>query len=573
MTKKVLFVFKMAGLVLLAVSFFLIVSNSRLLADDLLYFTFFRHGLKEFILIMKEHYLTINARLFVHAFLCFLLSFDSFIPIMVAEFLIFLVTLFFATKLLQKDSAPFQWWLFFLLGFLIFVMGDFVVIDGVLWFSGFFNYIFPLMFLCMYLFFLRFYDQKNFAILAIVFALFTSLTTELMGVLVILFTLTDLIIQIVKKKNIQVIVICLIVAIVGLSLLFSSPGIKNRLLHDSDIGLIQRSLILLTILSQMSFEKASICFVFFVCSLVCAITSKKVLSSNPLAFLFGFFSVLYLLGSWGVVFPAWLDIGFYVIESILLLWYSISFLMKKEYALLFGVFGFGASFAIICASGVVAYRGLFTPAIFLIVIAARSLLLLELSNTKVIILVSLMGMISFCNSVHLFIKAYPNAKTWDENLKIIQSHQGDGPIEINNSPDECYYRASFEYYYYYYLPEFGVSNQLVVNAHDKTYYTVVDEKNEIISDISIKRGDHYYIHSRALADYLGAEIKWRYETASIIYQGKQYSFKSLTNAVMTKDIGGHSFKSKAPIIIVNQKLFISLEDANSIFGTNLKVVN
>ena len=554
-------------LTVLTVLFFI---NTRLFADDLLYFTFARHGFSTLISNLQMHYEEINARLLIHFIFSALLSFNSLIPIIAICVLITLSTFFFSSKLLQKGEKVLNVPLILLIGFTFFLMGDYVLVDGAFWLSGFFNYVLPLMLLCIYLYFLQRTNNKINSIIAIVFAFLCSISTEIYGAIVLVLTLIYLIKAIIKKEKIIVPIICLVLILLGITFLFSSPGIQSRLLTNSDIGLIKRGLILLTVFSQMTFERAGLAVFFSISALSTAICSKKVLKNK---FLFGSFLILALFFTtsvMGIVFPAYFGIILYVLYSALLLRYGILLLKNNETIVFNSVATFGVSLGVACASGVVSHRVLFIVGVSLLAIFVRSIVLMELSHNKKRLLIGILGILCIINTSHFFTKTLANAKVWDDNKRKIEEYESGDTIYLLNDVDECYFRPSFEYYPSYYLPEFGVDKQIKVKQQEKMYYSLMDENGATISDICIKRGNSYYIPIRVVAEYIGADVEWQYDMAKVTYNEKLYKFKSSTNAVMTKDIGGYSFKTKAPLIIVNERLHVPLEDVNSIF--NLKLI-
>ena len=570
LNEKKLSILKKLSFFFLGTAIILIICNTRLLSDDLFYYTFFKHGFSNFINLMKTHYETINGRLFVHSVLSFLLSFSSLLPALISVFIFIICTIFLGTKLLQNDSKKLNITIFLLIGFSILLIGDNILIDSIFWLSGFFNYMFPLMLLCAYIVFFKKANNTKYAILAIIFSFLSTITTELNGAITIIFSIIFLIYHIIKKNKLTIPITCLITSILGVTFLFMSPGIQNRLLYDNDIGFIQRSLIMFSTFSQMTFEISSLSFIFLLSSSSCAICTKKKLNNTPLAIAFGILSVCFLLSVLGITIPTFICMALYLVYILLLLIYSFLLFKKNDIVIALCTVGFISSFGIICASGVISHRGLFLPGIFLIAIFIRSISHSELKEKDGYILALCLGILSMCNAVHFFIKTYPNSKIWDHNKSTLESYVSGDTIYLENYIDESYYKGSFEYFSYYYLPEYGIDKDVTIKLIDKQYYTITDEFKNDITDLCIKRANHYYIPIRVLADYLNAQVIWRYDTASIIYNNKLYKFKSLINAVMTSDIGGFSFKSKVPFRIIDQTLYISIDDANSIFGTSFK---
>ena len=85
--------------VALLFSVYLLLSNIRLLGDDLWYYTFLRHGADNSFKQLSSQYIYVNGRLFVHAVLALFLAFDDLLIIKIVNFLMLFISGIFIVKL------------------------------------------------------------------------------------------------------------------------------------------------------------------------------------------------------------------------------------------------------------------------------------------------------------------------------------------------------------------------------------------------------------------------------------------------------------------------------------------
>lgn len=557
--------------ILVGVALILLFYHIRLLGDDYDYFSYFRHGFSTFIFYLKEHYQNLNGRLLVHFILCILLSFNSFVPTVLFDMICSAVLIYFSAKNIGIKDKKTGIYLFALLGALFLLIGDYVIVDAELWISGFLNYVFPTTLLIMYLYFVRNLSTTKNKILAVILALLSALTTELIGVLTVIVSLFVFIMKWWKKENMRMNAGCTVLSVIGLAFLLSSPGIQNRFMNNSDMGIIQRALVNFTTFSHMMFQTKSLLILFCISAICLACSSFKMAKNQKLSLALLVFAVIFGLNIVLEVFDTYLYMLIYIVYSLSILWYCIVWLKEKESAPLLYFMCFTAAMGINCVSGVIAFRMLYVPGVFLVLLIAHAFYSAELPQKYMTAALTFLCILALLKTFYINRINAKNAQIWDENQAKILHYDHSGSITFQYMYDTGYFPNAFEYFMGSYMQEFGITDAVQVSSHAENTYQALDQNNHIVSHHVVQMKDTYYMPVREVADYIGATITWTDPIATVSTGEKSYRFKSYTKGVMTAPIGGKAIKLHHEIIIINSTLYLSLTDANMLFHINLKV--
>lgn len=552
---------------------YLMLSNIRLLGDDLWYYTFLRHGANNFFEQLSSHYIYGNGRLFVHTVLAFLLAFDNLFIIKIVNFLMLLISGMFIIKLTMPNKANF-YSMFLIVVSSFLMLGNYIVSDAYLWLSGSFNYVFPAMLLLIYTYLLKSSTVNTRYVLIIVMCGFSAITTEVNSILTLVISIVYCFTCIKTKKHCKLSIATVAIAFLGTISVLSSPGIVSRFVASGNgVGIIRRLLISFTTFSQMSWEANGMSYMIMISAVVCCICSWIALKNKILACLNGIVAIIAMTTVLGVTFSAYFCMLISALYIVVLICYSIAICNKKEdNVLIVCVLSLVASTGIIFVSAEATYRMLFVPAFCLMIIAVRSLALLDLSKLTLTGIAMLLCIGACHNSLNVYFANERNSNIWDENQKNIQSYSGSGILYLKNVYDERFFQSDFQDYFLgWYLNEYEIGKDVIVERTENKKYNLINENGDIISENIIKREKDYYIYCRELADYIDAKVAWEYGTANITYNGSVYRLKSGLNSIITQYIGGNSIRLSAPIRAINDKIYISLEDACSIFCLDLRI--
>ncbi len=567
-------IFWICGILLFFVLLLFLHAGIRLSRDDFFYYPFAKHGLKEFVYRLMLHYKNTNGRLLVHSICALCLNHGPWLFALYNIVSIF-IFLFLLVKLTVKDTNRLAcFFLAALSGF--WLMGGFAASEAVMWISGSFNYIFPALLLISYLYFLsRAKDTKGY-VLALIFCLLSSVTTEITSALTLLLTVIFFFGSRRQNSRFSAFFAANIAAAgIGFLFLICSPGMHNRSEPLGSLAeLIKRVFIHFTTFSQMSWEPGGIGGILIFSAASCGLCAYKTLKQKLLSAVMFFISAMALLTSLGVIYAAWCYIVLDIFYFAALVWFGAALFRRGENAALLAVVCFAAAFAIMCASGIVGFRMLFLPAMCLLAIALCALSLARLSSRTLYAVCVVAAVFSAAQIVCLARINQKNAAVWDENQKIIERFQSGGELELKNVYDEFIFQGGVPVdnnFGHSYLAEFGIDDKVRSYSAEERYYTALDENNMVVTDKILKRGGDYYISCERLAEYLNAPYAWRYETSELLYRGELYRFHYGARSALTSYIGGRSKKLSAPVRIVDSDLKISVSDANALFHANLTV--
>lgn len=558
------------GAIFILLLSFVLHNNIRLLRDDFLYYSFTKHGFWGFVIRILGHYFLINGRLLVHFFDSLFVGSDGILFTIFNNILIIASVWLLIQITVENKERRFA---AFCISYpVFFLIGNYVLSESVLWISGSFNYVFSLALLLAYIFFLLKVRNGVWHTVIYVFAFLSSITTEMIGVLGIIFTFIFLFNGFKNNSdNKKIYLRCGIIQICGVLFLILSPGMHSRMVEDNSITqFVMRTLINFNTFIQMTWEKGGIGYVISFCMLLCSVNSfaihKRLLS--VLMFLAGIVPFLTLSG---IVYCGQAYLIMSVISLLLLFWYGVeTYEGYNRINLIFVVF-FVISFGIISASGIVGYRMLFVPSMCLLGLGIRAQSNINWRYYGQYLIC--FGLVTLCclNMVDLIDEYEKNSHIWDENKKIIEANEGE-PIVLKNVNDEmifqgaCPVRNNFGDQY---LLTFGIPEDVEVSATEKRYYIITDEKGVLISDKGIKRNEKYYVKCELLFDYLGANYNWNYDTINATYNDKLYRLHYGAMTIMNDYFGGQSVKLQNPIRIVDSWMYISVEDARRIFDLEL----
>ena len=562
------------GFILILV--FFMNSNIRLSRDDFFYYPFARNGLMQFISGLKDHYLLINGRLFVHSICAIFLTGNLWIY-RIFNIASIVLSLYLCCRLVSKENEK-RMYLFFIAFSMFWLLGNSVITESALWISGSFNYVFPMLLLFTYTCFLMNNTSKTGEILCLILGFLSSVTTEISSLITIIITITFLINRYKSVSKIPIwYKVTVLIQFIGFMFLILSPGMHGRFDESGNAGiqqLIYRTLINFNTFIQMSFEKngvgLSLCFAL----LFSGICAYKTLKNKPLAVLMLIFAVFPILTINGIIYFTWSYILLAAACSALLFWYSIQLFKSKDRITMFVLICFIISYGVMSASGIVGYRMLFWPGICLLIIGLRAISLLDINRYLLCAICIISSAICSVNAIHLIAVNNENAAVWDTNQEIIESFQGGSKIELENVPDELFFQGAVPVdnnFGDHYLNTFGIPNEVESCSADKQYYVLSDEKNTMVTDKAVKRDGIYYVCYKPLFQYLNIEESWIYDTVEAKYNDKLYRFHYGAYTVMDNHFGGTGIKLKAPIRVIDSWLYISVDDANNIFNINLKV--
>lgn len=207
------------GILLLLLAFFSLINVFS--SDDFWYSTFWDHGLRHYLELMDYHYETLNGRVLVHIVAHIILHFDKwafalcFIGMSIAVSMV-------VSNTLRLGSDRFQLTLCGLLAG-IFCMPLDMFNQGIMWISGWCNYFFPVVLVCLLIAVLK--RKSNWAY---PLAFLCGATTEQMGLSSVVLCAVFLAMALFHKKDIRLFVVCMMLAMVGVMTIFLSPATQNR---------------------------------------------------------------------------------------------------------------------------------------------------------------------------------------------------------------------------------------------------------------------------------------------------------------------------------------------------------
>ncbi len=257
-------------MVFAAVIFFaLLLSFTILQSDDYGYSTYFAKGIFNFLKLTKEHFLTVNGRALVHFFLHITLALPAFAAVLIKSAVLFF-TGFFSFKVTRLHSKHMALYLVAFYAFFL-LMGNNTLKETLMWTSGFFNYIFPALFV-----FVALYLHLTNSKWQYLFCFLSGATTEQWGISAFsLITACILFSRSAHKRN-ALEYLPSVVTLLGYGTIFMSPATLSRISVSGHTE-VSESLFDITRLSQAFFKTGSVIaiIVIFISAMIALAYFKK----------------------------------------------------------------------------------------------------------------------------------------------------------------------------------------------------------------------------------------------------------------------------------------------------------
>lgn len=208
--------------------------------DDYYYATFWNDGLSAFLRNFSDHYQTMNGRTFIHAVLTVVLRGGTALFGLVSVGLAVAIP-FWGHKVTSPDASPLPTIAAFLAGLLLTPKS--LMVQGVLWQSAYFNYVFPtaMIVLLLYLFQRVAHAERLKPLAAVgvmVYAFLCGATTEQSGLLAVCAVLAVCAEYLfVNRKRLWLPLTCLFTAAAGVYSVFLSPATQARFQRESNAPL------------------------------------------------------------------------------------------------------------------------------------------------------------------------------------------------------------------------------------------------------------------------------------------------------------------------------------------------
>lgn len=508
--------------------------------DDFYYRTFLDGDFSHFIKESVTHYKTVMGRFFVHIVLCPLLAYDM-MPFKIFNVVMILATAFVGAKIASatKKETLKNTVLFLAVFWLV---GGYVLSDGVLWGAGSLNYLFPAFLGLSYFYlFSKTFKKPNYLLL--IFTPFAATTTELGGILVIFsifyFVFTDW--QNAKKHKLYISA-NLLVAAVSYATLFVSGGIKERFSANevSGVSLIDTivanfSIFVRKILSP--YGLVAVIVLVLLAFLLLAIKNKKYIKASICAVSM---AVVVLVAT-GVLYHLW-QVSIVGVLCFLALW--INAVLSKDKVIIFFMFAVSVSLGVCVVSPVVGDRMLFPCGIYLVVMFVRTVALCRFSEKTRLVINTVLTVFAIVSLGFLISKFSQNAQIVDKNLKATKECDGI-VLLLEDVPDELYGNGTVPSTMNFgdsYLAHYGIENATIVNE--------ADQKTRILCGVE-------YIPIKEAKAH-GAIVRWHLSCAEIEIGEKIYRFSKGANVADLNN--GKSVKLEAPVRIINGTTYIPQKD-------------
>lgn len=225
-----------------ALAIFVLAFLTVLSVDDFIYATFWDGGFSAFLHNMARHYEVMNGRTFVHVIVTVVLRGGTVLFGLVSVGLAAAFPLL-GRKLIAPDAPPLPVLAAFMGGLLLTPLP--MMVQGILWQSAYFNYVFPTFLLLLFLWLLRraVYAERLKPAAAVglaVYAFLCGATTEQSGLLAVCVTLAVAAECLVaNRRRVLVPLACLLTAVGGVVSIFLSPATRERLFKEQSGPFLQ----------------------------------------------------------------------------------------------------------------------------------------------------------------------------------------------------------------------------------------------------------------------------------------------------------------------------------------------
>lgn len=228
-------VFWLAAAAALALILFTLAFMTSRSMDDYYYHTFWNDGFSGFLRNFSDHYQTMNGRTFIHVVLTVVLRGGTAVFALVSVGLA-VATPLLAHKLTASNTSPLPAIVVFMAGLLLAPRS--IMVQGILWQSAYFNYVFPTAMIVLLLYLLQrtVYIERLKPVAAVgvmVCAFLCGATTEQSGLLAVCAVLAVCAqCLLTARKRLWLPLACLLTAAAGVCTIFLSPATQTRFLHE-----------------------------------------------------------------------------------------------------------------------------------------------------------------------------------------------------------------------------------------------------------------------------------------------------------------------------------------------------
>ena len=497
-------------LFMLILLFTMLFSFCILQSDDYSYASYLKDGLLNFLRLTKEHFLNINGRALVHFFLHITLALPKAIAVLIKSAILFLIG-FFSFKLTeQKNAALYLTAVYSML----LLTGKDTFTEALMWSSGFFNYVFPALFL-----FVALYLYKKGSVWQYIFFVMAGSTTEQWGFTALVITTTAILSSNSSHRMIKAKAFLPSLAVLcGYITIFLSPATLSRITVSWHIPLSE-SLFDISRMAKAFLSYGSpviIIFIFILTALVTAYLKK------------GTYTALY-----SGALPLFLIFTLPLHHScmaafILFLCYLVLcgtlFFAKKLYMVSAYIFGGAASVFIMLPANTIDSRITFPLALLLILATVTLISELNLSKKAVAITITSLFVVSVIVFCPAFKGYYKNYALDRQNLAAIKAASDTKQLEYSIDYDKNYaVKQMFNdgWFYNAFISLYDLEDCKVYLDSKNSATLRLDGR--VLSSKAIISDGQAYIPLRAFIDEVGGIIR-NHNGSSFVFNDKAITY-------------------------------------------------
>ncbi len=485
-------------IIIFAVLFFLVASLFSfyiLQSDDYYYASFFKDGIVNFCKLTLDHYRNVNGRVLVHFFAHCSMAFPTLITGFINLVIVFLISHFFSKIITdRKTDNTFLFYILFLSGFML--LGRGVLKEAVMWLSGFYNYVFPLFIIILFLFFK---DKSKAFMYSLAFL--SGATTEQWGFGFICMLCFLLVFSFPKEKTARKILIHFspaITALLGYMSIYLSPATLHR---ASFVAHREPAVThIFSAMAKVFFDNASPRFAILFFVGVTIITAFVIKNKFKLLYT-GFILLAFILFS-----PFfWLTFLCFVLYMGLVMYVLISEKHHISAMFLTGVF---ATMIIMLPVNTFEYRITFAPAVLMLLSALSLLFTIPLPFKITLPSISLLALVSVIAFLPSYLGFYRNHMVEKENLEAIKEAKETKVLNFSIDYNKDYaMRQMFNdgWFYKEFLSLYNIEDCTVYLDSKDSAGLLLNGKNLNIK--ALKYNDEYYIPMRQFLHKAGGSIK------------------------------------------------------------------
>lgn len=209
-------------------------------ADDFWYRTFLNNGLQNYLSLMKEHYNTFNGRVVVHVVDHIVLHFGNWC-FAAAGIAVFCFIPWALNEASGRERRLIPWAMALFLPAVLSLPRS-VLNQGVLWISGFFNYVFPTAMLTAQVLLFELLGRRRerggllFGAACVLWSFLCGATTEQSGFAAVLLTVYFLVKSLVVRRDRLSCALSFFASAAGLLTIFASPATRLRMSSEAKLG-------------------------------------------------------------------------------------------------------------------------------------------------------------------------------------------------------------------------------------------------------------------------------------------------------------------------------------------------